>query len=144
MNLSLRAVEIEDLEALTPLDAAYAMRTGVPSQLSRGALAFYARSGHAFVAEQGGRAMGFVLAQAVWSGERPVVQLARLVAEGDALPALAEAVVKSAYDAGVYDLSAELPPSDHDAADVLLAKLWQERPVRRFDRVLGSRGPVQP
>lgn len=144
MNLSLRAVEIDDLEALTPLDTAYAMRTGVPSQLSRGALAFYARSGHAFVAEQGGRAVGFCLAQAVWSGERPVVQLARLVADGEALPALAEALVKSAYDAGVYDLSAELPPSDHKAAETLLAKRWQERPIRRFDRVLGSRGAVQP
>lgn len=143
MTPSLRTVEIDDLETLEPMDQAYAMRTGVPSQISRGALAFYARSGHAFVAEWQGEPVGFVLAQAVWSGERPVVQVARLVAEGEALGALVEGLVKSAYDAGVYDLSAELPPSDTKAAERLLETSWQERPVRRFDRVLGSRGAVR-
>jgi hypothetical protein len=69
------------------------------------------------------------------------VSVARVVAAGDeasVLHALVEAVVKSAYDAAVYDLAIELPAAD-GAARAALEAPWRERPVRRFERILGAR-----
>jgi hypothetical protein len=69
------------------------------------------------------------------------VSVARVVATGEdaaVLHALIEAVVKSAYDAAVYDLTIDLPAGDARARDALDAP-WRERPVRRFERVLGAR-----
>jgi len=136
----LRPVEIDDLRELEALDAAYAARHGVEAAVTSGSLAFYARSGHAFVAQRDDRTVGMALAQAVWDGARPTVRLVRLAGEAAARQALAEAVVKSAYDAAVYDLQAEVPGDDPALAALLAAAGWSERPVRSFVRVLGSRG----
>jgi len=144
MSLQLRPVEVDDLAALEPLDAAYAARHGVAPVVAAASLAFYARTGHAFLAHGGAGPLGLVLAQAVWDGVRPTVRLARLLGEPAARRALAEAVVKSAYDAAVYDLVAEVPAGDTELADLLLAGGWGERSVRRFERALGSRAPRSP
>lgn len=141
MTAPLRPVEVDDLEGLAPLDAAYAAAHGLAPAVTRAALAFYARSGHAFVLGPAAAPRGFVLAHAVWDGARPTVAVARLVADGGdptVLAALLEAVVKSAYDAAVYDVVAEVPAGDA-AATTALGAPWSERPVRRFERVLGSR-----
>lgn len=141
MIAPLRPVEVDDLDALTPLDAAYAAAHDVAPAVTAAALAFYARSGHAFVAGPPAAPRGFVLAHAVWDGARPTVRIARLVAGSDdpaVLRALLEAVVKSAYDAAVYDLVADVPAADGAAVAALDAP-WRERPSRRFERTLGSR-----
>jgi len=135
----LRPVETDDLRELEALDAAYAARHGVEAMVTPGSLAFYARTGHAFVAQRGGRAVGLALAQAVWDGVRPTVRLVRLVGEPAARSVLAEAVVKSAYDAAVYDLQAEVAGDDPALGALLAASGWSERPVRSFVRVLGAR-----
>lgn len=139
MSLSLRPVAVDDLAELQPLDAAYAREMGVEPAVESASLGFFARTGHAFVAEAGGRLLGVVLAQAVWDGVRPTVRVSRLVGALEARRALAEAVVKSAYDAAVYDLAAEVPAADEALAALLSAAHWSERPTRRFERVLGSR-----
>lgn len=141
MNPALRPVEVDDLDRLLPIDTAYARTHAAPVVVNRGSLGFYARSGHAFVAEAGGRTLGVALAHAVWDGARPTVTVARIAVADDASDArraLLEAVVKSAYDAAVYDLVAEVPISDGATLDVL-SEAWRERPTRRFERQLGSR-----
>jgi hypothetical protein len=74
----------------------------------------------------------------VWDGARPTVRLVRLVGADAARRALAEAVVKSAYDAAVYALVAEVPTTDTELAELLASGGWGERPTRRFERLLGS------
>ncbi len=141
MTAALRPVEVDDLDALALLDAAYAATHGLALAVVRASLAFYARSGHAFVAGPPGAPLGFVFAHAVWDGARPTVTVARVVAVDDdagVLHALVEAVVKSAYDAAVYDLVIDLPAGDA-AARAALDAPWIEQPVRRFERVLGAR-----
>ena len=141
MNAALRPVDVDDLEALADLDAAYAATHGLPPAVTRASLAFYARSGHSFVAGPVAATLGFVLAHAVWDGARPTVTVARLVAahgDGRVLRALTEVVVKSAYDAAVYDLAIDLP-ADDVAAHAALDAPWRERSVRRYERVLGTR-----
>lgn len=141
MNAALRPIDVDDLDALEPLDAAYAGAHGLAPAVTRASLAFYARSGHSFAAGPAGAPRGFVLAHAIWDGARPTVSVARVVAAGDdagVLHALIEAVVKSAYDAAVYDLGIDLPATDGGARGALKAP-WAERAVRRFERVLGTR-----
>lgn len=134
----LRPVAVDDLDALRTLDADYAREHGVEVVVSAASLAFYARAGHAFAAVRGPALVGGALAHAVWDGDRPRVRLVRLVGEAQARPTLLEAVVKSAYDAAVYDLVAEVPAADAALAG-LLAGGWRECAVRRFERALGSR-----
>lgn len=134
-----RPLDVSDVDALG------AFADAAPG---RGAVAFYARTGHAFVAEDDAGIAGFALAAAVWDGERPTVRLARLAlrahAEADdadgVRAALLEAVTKSAYDAAVYDLVAEIPEGDAATAAWLVAADWTVRPVTTFVRTLGSRG----
>jgi hypothetical protein len=142
----LRPVETDDTEDLAPLDAAYAARYGVDPLIGAAALSFFARSGHAFVAYAGSaagvverpRPVGVALAQAVWDGARPTVWLVRLLGAAPVRRALAEAVVKSAYDAAVYALMADVPGDDAELAQLLADAGWDERPMRRFGRTLGS------
>ncbi|MBA2667346.1 MAG: DUF1999 family protein [Trueperaceae bacterium] len=142
MSTMTRLVETGDHALLVALDAAYALRRSAPTMVERAVLAFYARSGHAFVRDGDGVVCGFALAHAVWDGGRPAIRLARLVAHDDApgvLRALVEAVVKSAYDAAVYDLVAEVPTDDEAALAALTAVSFAPRPVVHLERVLGSR-----
>ena len=75
---------------------------------SPAALKFYERSEHSFVADDEGALCGFVLAQPVWQGDRPVV-LIRTVSLAPQVPSgtaagLFQAVIKSAYDTAVYEV----------------------------------------
>jgi hypothetical protein len=88
--------------------------------------------------------LGFVLAHATWSGGRPVVRVERLATCGeDAVArALVEAVVKSAYDAGVYDIVAAVPTRDALATSALANASFAHDDLSVYVRVLGSRGSV--
>ena len=105
---------------------------------SLAALRHYERSGHSFVAEDhDDRVRGYVLAQSVWQGDRPALLgcvLAQHVWQGDrpivlvrtallapdapakAAAGLLRAVVKSAYDAAVYEVHLPVTPELHAAA----------------------------
>lgn len=114
--------------------------------LSKSSLSFFSRTGHAFVAEDSeakGRACGFVLAQAVWNGVRATVVAQHIVAEDDAaevVEALLAALVKSAYDSGVYDVRLELPASARGVLVVAQAQHFKVLDRIILERRLGSRG----
>lgn len=141
-----RPLEPNDLDALTPLDEAYAAAVGAEAHVNRGSLHFFGRSGHSFVAESAdGSPLGFVLAHSTWTGGLPALRLERLVAApgddaADTAAALAEAVVKSAYDAGVYRLNAEVPTVDDVGLTALTRAGFVQRDVVAFGRRLGSAG----
>lgn len=97
------------------------LRTSLP------ALRFYLRSEHSFVAEEQGRLAGVILAQSVWMGDRPIVLVTAVLvrpqteAETGADPretaaGLLHAVIKSAYDAAVYEVHYLLTPLLEPAA----------------------------
>ncbi|MFC4639568.1 DUF1999 domain-containing protein [Deinococcus hohokamensis] len=87
---------------------------------SLAALKFYERSEHSFVADQDGTLQGFVFAQPVWQGDRPIVLLRTLTlapgAPEDTAAGLLHAVVKSAYDSAVYEVHFPLTPELRAAA----------------------------
>ena len=136
----LRPVAADDLAALAPLDAAYAARLGLEPQVTLGSLHYFGRSGHSFVAEEGGAALGFALAHSTWAGGDAALRLERLVGAPAAAGALAAAVVKSAYDAGVYRLVAELPRGDATGRAAVEAAGFTPRETVSYARRLGSAG----
>ena len=143
----LRPLEATDLDVLRGLEGAYVARTGAAASIDRAGVHHLARSGHAFVAIRAGEACGMALAHTIWDGSRPVVNVTRLVAADDdpgVLERLLEAVVKSAYDAAVYDLVVDLPETDAPGRAAVEAGGFVEQPVRRYGRVLGSRAAAQP
>jgi len=158
-------IDLSDLEQLMAVDRHYAAATEVDSIVDRASVHFYQRSGHSFAARgtaaaRGSSAarnssatrgsseagssdelLGFMLAHASWSGGRPVVRVERLAAGAtDVARALVEAVVKSAYDAGVYDIVAAVPTRDLLAATALSDASFAEGDLSVYVRVLGSRG----
>jgi hypothetical protein len=138
-----RPLEVDDGEAVAAIDVDHAARVGHDPVATRGALSFYARTGHAFVVEDGQGTRGFALAQAVWDGTRPTVQLQVLAtgeADAEARSALLDAVTKSAYDAAVYDLVARAPDGDPALHALLEREGWRTEPVALLRRTLGSRG----
>ena len=139
-----RALTSEDAELISAIDSTYAAALGTEVTATAGSASFHARTGHSFVAELAGEPAGFVLASAIWTGGRPLVRMERLAtadpADLPARDALLAALVKSAYDAGVYDLLAELPEADSQGAAALLATDFSPARVRMFERTLGSRG----
>lgn len=87
---------------------------------SQPALKFYERSEHSFVAAEGTELHGFALAQAVWQGDRPLV-LVRTISLSPGAPldtaaGLLHAVIKSAYDAAVYEVHLPVTPQVRGAA----------------------------
>ncbi|WP_114313744.1 DUF1999 family protein [Thermus caldifontis] len=109
--------------------------------LSLGAARFFARTGHSFLAEEGEEPMGFALAQALWQGEATTVLISRIEGEDQAtLEGLLAAVVKSAYDAGVYQVALHLDPKREDLQAALGAQGFSIGPLILAVRVLGSRG----
>ncbi len=143
--MTVRPPDEADLAALAAIDSAYAADHSVEGVVTAGALRFFGRTEHSFVAQEdgaGARLLGFVFAQAVWSGERPQVFVARLAFGGqaEAGAALLKALVKSAYDCGVYDLHARVPASDERLRSLLQQELFLPDPQHSFVRVLGSRG----
>lgn len=144
--LPVRLLTIEDFEALQSLDEAYASAHGVASVVSRASVQFYARSGHSFVAGTTAEPRGFLLAHAIWTGGRPVIRAERVASSAESAPvrfALLQALLKSAYDAGVYDLLIEQPLVDEPGAVTLRENGFEEAGVRLYSRVLGSRGGTQ-
>ncbi|HEX7004540.1 MAG TPA: DUF1999 family protein [Trueperaceae bacterium] len=140
MSLLVRPLTAEDLDPLLPLDRSYASESGCEELVSSASLSFYERSGHSFTAQEDGKPTGFLLAQAIWDGRRPAVMVRRAVAADErAVEALIEAVTKSAYDAGVYDIVVEQPQGDPAGARALEACGYAPRPARLYSRVLGSR-----
>ena len=86
---------------------------------SAAALKFYERSEHSFVADDGAGIQGFILAQSVWQGDRPIV-LVRAVAVrpgvgGSVVRGLLHATVKSAYDTAVYEVHVPAVEALNDA-----------------------------
>lgn len=136
-----------DLAALTRIDADYADLHGLEPVITAGALRFFGRTEHSFVAERGRDStdgpVGFVLAQAIWSGDRPQVLVARLATAGmgqEATSALIKALVKSAYDSGVYDLLARVPSADGQLRALLTSEDFFQDDLVPYVRILGSRG----
>lgn len=149
MTLRLRPPQEADLDALAAIDGGYVARFGVEPVVNAASLRYFARSGHAFVAERvapDGTAScrGFVLAHAVWGGDGAAVQTSRLATaetdESAVTAALLAALTKSAYDAGVYDLAVTLPRADAALGDALVHATFQQDESVTFRRALGSRG----
>jgi len=141
-TIVIRPIDTDDLDAALDIERTYAAAHAVAPAVDAAALRHYGRSGHAFVAIEADTTLGLVLAHAVWDGARPVVRVSRLVAradDADVLARLMEAVVKSAYDAAVYDLVAEVPDGDQAGQRAVEGASFTARPIRRFERVLGSR-----
>ncbi|WP_038045922.1 DUF1999 family protein [Thermus caliditerrae] len=125
----------------TELDLDLLNRVAGSRPLSLGAVRHFARTGHSFLAEEGEEPMGFALAQAVWQGEATTVLITRLEGEDQAtLEGLLAAVVKSAYDAGVYEVALHLDPERKALAEALRAQGFAIGPLVLAVRVLGSRG----
>src|SRR5690606_17954536 len=97
-------IELDDLDELMEADARYAGATGQELVVSRSSVQFHHRTAHSVVARDGTDVRGFVLAHASWSGGRPVVRVERLAGAAPSVGPLLEAVLKSAYDARVYDI----------------------------------------
>ncbi|OLV17990.1 DUF1999 domain-containing protein [Deinococcus marmoris] len=84
------------------------------------ALKFYERSEHSFVAEDEGQLVGFIFAQSVWQGDKPIV-LVRTLSLSPGAPVetaqgLLHATIKSAYDTAVYEVHFPLVPGLEDTA----------------------------
>ncbi len=144
MAIYARPIDEQDAESLSAIDDAYALSHGLERRVTTASLRFFARTGHSFVAVDGGEVRGFVLAQPLFDGERPTVVSARLASTppGDetALLALIRALTKSAYDAGVYDLQVVVPSGDLAGAAALAMETYVSEAVVSFARKLGSRG----
>jgi len=145
-------LDLTSLENLVAVDEDYSRRHSLATVVDRASIHYYQRSGHSFVVTTQRAAsgdddlLGFVLAHASWSGGRPVVRVERLATVAGAAAgaaaaaaALVEAVVKSAYDAGVYDISAAVPNGDGLATTALGGASFGPSDTSIYVRVLGSR-----
>ncbi len=143
MDTHARPLEPDDAPVVRAIDGAYARAYGLEPRAGEASLRFFARTGHAFVAVGEGGVRGYVLAQAVFDGERPTLFASRFASpppgDGEALLALLRALTKSAYDAGVYDLRVELPAEDAAGAAALDAESYRPAVTSVFTRQLGSR-----
>jgi hypothetical protein len=143
MDTHARPLEADDLPAVRAIDGAYARAYGLEPRATEASLRFFARTGHAFVAVGEGGVRGYVLAQAVFDGERPTLFAGRFASpppgDADALRALLRSLTKSAYDAGVYDLHVEIPAGDVAGQQALRAESYRPAVTAVFQRQLGSR-----
>ncbi len=139
-----RPLSQDDEEGLAEIDQNFSQSLGLEPFLTRSSLHFYVRTGHSFVAMRSGQPTGFVLAQAVWNGTRPTVYSNRLAladeSDTESREALLKALIKSAYDAAVYDLWIQHPQKDMRGLGSLEKKSFHEKDIQIFERVLGSRG----
>ncbi len=123
----------DDFAAMSELDLSVQQQdpgwAGLPEREQEGrlrtslpALRFYLRSEHSFIAEEreagnetpGGLLTGIVFAQSVWMGDKPIILVTACLvrpgpeagnaAAGDTAAGLLHAVIKSAYDAAVYEI----------------------------------------
>ena len=124
------------------------LRTSLP------ALRFYLRSEHSFIAEArasgdetpGGLLTGVIFAQSVWMGDRPIILVTACLVRpgseqgGETAAGLLHAVIKSAYDAAVYEVHYALTPQLEVAAQAEGSHLIGRYAVHH----LGSRQETAP
>ncbi len=122
------------------------LRTSLP------ALRFYLRSEHSFVAEErlpgetGGQLTGLIFAQSVWMGDKPIILVTACLVRpgseenGDTAAGLLHAVIKSAYDAAVYEVHYAMTPLLEQAAEAEGSHLLGRYAVHH----LGSRQETAP
>ncbi len=147
LDLELCLTEDHEFMALPERERQGRLRTSLPS------LRFYARSEHSFVSttdlytdpEQPTLVYGFVLAQSIWMGDKPIVWLSQIRVHPDApggcLAGLLHAVTKSAIDSAVYEI--------HLAADLILEGIahregYKDAGLKHLVRYLGTRGETAP
>jgi hypothetical protein len=142
LDLELAMLEDPAFDGLPDRERASRLRT------SLAALRFHARTEHSFVAADGLDALapvlGFVLAQSVWMGDRPLVWVSSLRVHPDA-PAgagagLLHACVKSAYDTAVYEVHMAVSEADWPLAE----REGFRDGGRHAVRYLGSRNETAP
>ncbi len=134
--MQVRPLTQEDGARLAELEAA-ALKPHQRERTNPAAIAFFARSGHSFVAEEAGTPLGFVLAQPLWQGDRATVLATRLVAKTpEVKEALLAALTKSAYDAGAYEVAVV----GDETEEAALKQAGFVAGPRLFVRALGSRG----
>ncbi len=137
-----RLLTVDDLEYLKVIDKSYTDKYGLEPIVSLRSLNFYSRSGHSFASLDNDRYSGFIFAHAIWNGAKAVLQVSRLaISEDDEAltKALIEAVVKSAYDAAVYDLQVIQPSKDDKGLSAFLEKEFQINEITFLSRKLGSK-----
>jgi hypothetical protein len=145
LDLELCLTEDSGFAALPERERAGRLRTSLP------ALRFYSRSEHSFVSTTALYAdpdvpttvYGFVLAQSVWMGDKPILWISSVRVHPDApagcLAGLLHAVTKSAMDSAVYEV--------HLAADAALEAVahregYRDAGHKHLVRHLGSRHGV--
>ena len=138
-----RFIEESDFEELATLEKR--LIPGKPDSYYRcqpTALRFFARSGHSFVAANELGIQGFVLAQAIWQGDRATVLVTRIASNDNATyKGLLNALIKSAYDANAYEVA--LLVAQKDRGDLYLAAKnsgFASSGLELLVRILGSRG----
>jgi len=106
------------------------------------ALRFFARSNHSFVAADETGLHGFVLAQAVWQGDRATVLVTRIAGKNDAVyGGLLKALLKSAYDANAYEVALLVDENERpDLNQAARENGFSDSGRKMLVRVLGSRG----
>ena len=136
-----RLITVDDLELLQLVDKAYCDRFGQEPMVNLRSLNFYSRSGHSFASLDAGRYSGFVFAHAIWNGTKAVVQVSRIATLDDeaVAKALIEAVLKSAYDAAVYDLQVIQPKTDTSGLEAFVDKDFVVSQTTLLTRKLGSK-----
>ena len=138
-----RFLEEPDFEPLEELERRLAPgRTEHGYRATPASLRYYSRTRHSFVAEEGDELHGFLLAQAVWQGDRATVLVTRALADdAETLEGLLRALVKSAYDANAYEVALLLDPEqDPVLARAAKALGLTDSQRRLYARVLGTRG----
>jgi len=142
MKILTRLITVDDLEALKLLDKAYYDSYGLEPMVNLRSLNFYSRSGHSFASLDSDRFSGFVFAHAIWNGTKAVLQVSRmaLIEDNEAVAkALIEAIVKSAYDAAVYDLQVIQPNNDIKGLKAFVDNGFLVNETSLLTRKLGSK-----
>jgi len=114
LDLVVQRAHTPAFDTLAERERAGRLHTSLP------ALKFYERSEHSFVAEEDSTLHGFIFAQSVWQGDRPIVLVRTLSVHPDAPAGVSEALlhatVKSAYDTAVYEVHYPVTPELRAAA----------------------------
>ncbi len=138
-----RFIEEPDFDELARLEKN--LLPGRPDSFYRcrpAALRFFARSNHSFVAVDEAGLHGFVLAQAVWQGDRATILVARVAGKnGDVYEGLLKALLKSAYDANAYEVALLVNRKERDELYQAAEEIgFSGTGLEMLVRVLGSRG----
>jgi Protein of unknown function (DUF1999) len=142
LDLELAHLDDANFDALPDRERNGRLRT------SLAALRFYARSEHSFVAvspesidpDAPSNVYGFILAQSVWMGDKPIVWVSNARVHPDApsgcLAGLLHAVTKSAYDSAVYEMHLAV---DKNLEHFAHKEGYKDIGAKHMVRFLGSR-----